>query len=182
MIKLTDEEKMLVRDGKEYLQRNDIRNFYRHLNSQVNRWYGAECLGHITQFLLENGVNVFDYIDTIYPNMFHSAEIENIVIPDGIKRIQGNAFADCVNLKNVDLGGTINTIEAKAFSNCKNLKNLFLPDSVTVLGANVFEGCDNINIIANKRTGANRLRCKQGEIPWYKDHLFMRNDAGEGDE
>ena len=179
MIKLTDEEKMLIRDGKPYLKRNDFSGFYRNLNSQVGRWYDANCVGHITQFFLENGVNVFDYTDIVYKNMFNGAEIENIVIPDGVRRIQADAFANCENLKNVDLGNTVTTIDSGAFANCGRLKNLFLPDSVTTLGQDIFKGCNNIPIVANKRTGANRLRCKQGEIPWYKDHLFMRNDDTE---
>jgi hypothetical protein len=79
----------------------------------------------------------------------------------------------------VDLGNTVTTIDSGAFTNCGRLRNLFLPDSVTTLGQNIFKGCDNITIVANKRTGANRLRCKQGEIPWYKDHLFMKNDDTE---
>lgn len=180
MIKLTDEEKTLIRDGREYLKRNDIKKFYQNLNNQVGRWCSATCCGHITQFLMENGINVFDYLDTIPQNMFYGSEIESIVIPDGITRIQANAFTDCTNLKNVDLGNTVKSIDKGAFAGCKSIKQLFLPDSVTVLGPAVFDDCDpNLVIVANKRTGANRLKCKQNEIPWYKEHLFLRNDDTE---
>ena len=34
----------------------------------------------------------------------------------------------------------------------------------------------------NKRTAANRLRCKQNEIEWYRDHLFVNEEASEGGE
>ena len=87
------------------------------------------------------------------------------------------------DIRSVQVGDTVTTIDSRAFAGCTNLRRLYLPDSVTTLGTDVFEGCDNITIIANKRTGANRLRCKSGEIPWYKEHLFMNNEgAEEGDE
>lgn len=181
MIKLTDEEKRLVKAESSFLEKNDIRGFYRELNNAVTRWgYPATIIGHITQFFLENGIDVFNYIDTVYPHMFVGSELENITIPAGVKRIQAEAFEDCTNLRNVDLGDTVTTIDSRAFAGCINLRRLYLPDSVTTLGTNVFEGCDNITIIANKRTGANRLRCKSGEIPWYKEHLFMNNEGAEG--
>lgn len=186
MIKLTDEEKRLVKAESTFLEKNDIRGFYRELNNAVTRWgYPNSILGHITQFFLENGIDVFNYVDTVYPCMFVGSDLESITIPDGVKRIQRSAFAGCENLRNIDLGNTVTTIDARAFYGCKNLRNLFLPDSVTTLGAEVFDGCGDITIVANKRTGANRLRCKQGEIPWYREHLFMKDDgsdSGEGGE
>ena len=138
--------------------------------------------GHITQFLLENGINVFDYFTAIPPYMFCDATIESIQIPDNIERIGKNAFTGCSNLKAVDLGNSVKIIDANAFSNCTELRRVFLPDSLTILGPGIFENCsDDLVLIANKRQGANKLRCKQNEQNWYRKHLFL-NDENSGEE
>ena len=182
MIQLTDREKDIIKENKEYLRRNDIKGFYRELNSYAI--IGPEGIGHVSQFLIENGIDVFNYIDTIPSNMFYGTDIKSMSIPDGIIRIQSNAFSNCTKLQEVNLGNTVKIIDKEAFSGCGKLSQLFLPDSVSVLGSKVFDNCNpNLVIVANKRTGANRLRCKQGEIPWYKEHLFLnQQDTGDIDD
>lgn len=176
MIELTDNEKYLIRRGSEDLKRNNLKNFYQRLVNNTNDY---KEVGHITQFFMEQGIDVLGQFTAIPNCMFFGADIESIEIPDNITRIGKHAFEECKNLKNVQLSDSLKTIDQAAFRDCTNLKGLVLPDSLTVIGAEAFKGCDNIVILANKRTAANRLRCKQNEIAWYRDHLFVNNEGSE---
>ena len=172
MIKLTDQEKELINTNKSYLKNNDIKGMCNALAR-----YDHDSCGRIMQFLLDNGIPVFDYIENIPDFMFYNAEFDSISIPDHIIKIGNRAFGNCRNLKSVDIGDSVSTIGSHAFSGCTNLKQVFLPNSVRILGKEVFEGCDDTIIYAEKRGPGNRLKCKQGEIAWYKDHLFRQEET-----
>lgn len=178
MVQLTDSEKYLIQSGSEYLKKNDIKKFYAYLNGRA----ATAEKGHISQFFLENGIDVFGSFSITPDYMFSESEIESIEIPENITRIGKFTFKDCERLTTVTIGEGVKAIDAGAFAGCKNLKQLLLPDSVTVLGSKVFDGCDKVIIYANKRTPANRIRCKQNETPWYRDHLFLMNNDEENTE
>lgn len=178
MIKLEDNEKEILRElGKKYLKNNDILGFCRAQDSA-----GAINPGRIMQFLMENGIPVFDYLEFIPDKMFLGAEIESISIPNHITRIGKSAFRNCSDLTSVNIGDSVIQIGDHAFGNCGKLTEVFLPNSVRVLGSDVFEDCsNNLIIYAEKRGPGNRLKCKQGEIPWYKEHLFRQPETTEED-
>ena len=179
MIELTDNEKYLIRIGSEDLKKNNLKHFYAGLITNSNDY---KEMGHITQFFMEQGIDVMGQFTIIPNNMFYGADIESIEIPDNVTRIGKHAFEGCKKLKNVKLSDTLKAIEQAAFKDCSELGRVFLPDSVTVIGAEAFKGCDKVAIFANKRTAANRLRCKQNEIEWYRNHLFVNEEASEGGE
>ena len=179
MIELTDNEKYLIRRGSEDLKKNNLKNFYQRLVNNTNDY---KEVGHITRFFMEQGIDVMGQFTAIPNCMFFGADIESIEIPDNITRIGKHAFEECKKLKDVKLSDTLKAIDQAAFRDCSELRRVFLPDSVTVIGAEAFKGCDKVAIFANKRTAANRLRCKQNEIEWYRDHLFVNEEASEGGE
>ena len=176
MVQLTDNEKNLIRSGNPYLKDNNIKKFYSYL---ANNARGDE-MGHISHFFIENGINILDYFTSIPNYAFCGADIESIAIPDNITRIGKGAFKDCKKLKNIDLGNSVKSLDAEAFMGCTGLSRVFLPDSLTILGANAFADCNNnLILFADKRTPANRLRCKQNETSWYRDHLFVNEENTE---
>ena len=148
MIQLTDNEKWLIKYGADYLKKNDVKRFY----TQIYRSKDSpEEIGQITQFLLENNINVFDYFTVLPQGMFYGFEQKAIQIPDNIERIGKNCFADCKNLDTILIGNSVRVIDDNAFQNCSSLRKVFLPDSLSILGRNIFDGCsDDLVLIANK--------------------------------
>ena len=172
MIKLTDDEKNYIEEYKDSLKDNDLKDFC----SRINWLDDPHSIGRIIQFLMENKVDVFNYIETIPDNMFLGAEFNSITIPDHITKIGRESFKDCKNLKTVTIGESVTTIGDRAFAGCTRLRELFLPNSVKILGSGAFEGDDNLIIYAEKRSPGNRLRCKQGDMEWFKNHLFRKEE------
>lgn len=67
-----------------------------------------------------NGLN----INSVRKNSFQNLKIKSLYLPDSIKKIGNNAFADCSNLSEVIMGGKV-IIEDGAFENTPFLKNKF---------------------------------------------------------
>ena len=77
---------------------------------------------------------------------FHNNKITDIIFedPNNIIYIGKEAFAECHNLKNIDLSNVLE-IERNAFSHDENLLNVTL--KATNIGASAFYGCTSIDSI-----------------------------------
>lgn len=189
MVNLTEEDKNLIQTYKSLLQKNDIVSFLDKANRYDNR------SGHIGAFMLEKGIDIFsnidripskflfefqldkvtipDHIQSIGDLAFGNSELKEVVIGNGVKVIGKHAFSGCEKLTSVTLGESVSKIGERAFSGCPNLKEIYLPDSVSQLGYKIFENNNDVRIYAHSRkNGLSRLRCKQEETEWYKNHLY----------
>lgn len=72
------------------------------------------------------------------------ADVESIVIPSGVKKIESYAFSSCSKLSHVEIPGSVTSIEASAFSGCSSLGSIEIPSSVTDLGGSVFRNCSSL--------------------------------------
>lgn len=94
-----------------------------------------------------------------------SCNATEIVIPETIKKIADNAFADCVNLTKVTLpAGTVTEIGSGAFKGCTKLKSIDLPYSVTKIGSGAFNGCNNLEAITVKNPSCS-ISASENTIP-----------------
>lgn len=86
-------------------------------------------------------------LDSIGRYAFYCANIEDLVIPEGIKAISDYSFAYCYNLKSVKLPDGLVAIEDNAFAYNQVLKTVNLPDSLVTLGGHAFYGCQALDSI-----------------------------------
>lgn len=61
-----------------------------------------------------------------------------------VTAIAGNAFEDCVNLREIVIPNAVTRIGMSAFHRCAMLENVVIPDSVTEMGEEAFCGCRNL--------------------------------------
>ena len=81
--------------------------------------------------------------------------INEIKLPNTIKKIASIAFKGCKNLTNIELNEGLEIIGNQAFIGCKKLKNLNIPSTVQALtndtNINPFDECDSLeNIEVNQ--------------------------------
>ena len=69
---------------------------------------------------------------------FLGCKASRIVLPEGLTRIDDNAFQSCINLTEISLPETLEKIGDCVFSQCMNLSGIYLPDSLVEIGANPF--------------------------------------------
>ena len=89
-----------------------------------------------SDFEIKNGV-LIDY----------KGEGGNVVIPDGVWKIDWFAFDGCKGLTSVHIPDSVTKIGRRAFCGCSNLSSINIPDSVTVIGIRAFSCCYGLTSI-----------------------------------
>ena len=65
----------------------------------------------------------------------------NVVIPDGITRIDAGAFSKCSKLTGVTLPQGVTEIGYAAFTHCEKLANITIPEGMKKIGNSAFSDC-----------------------------------------
>lgn len=69
-------------------------------------------------------VNIPENLEVIESWTFGLTVIENVVIPDNVKRIEGAAFRDNSNLKEVSIPAGVSYVDDSSFAGCSNLNEI----------------------------------------------------------
>lgn len=107
--------------------------------SSVDRvpWY--QHMADITEiFLPEELVSIGDYA-------FWYTNIENIEIPQKVKRVGSGAFRECLMLKEVTISNSVTEIGDYAFYGCTSLENITLPEYLKTIERSAFSGCTKLS-------------------------------------
>ena len=75
-----------------------------------------------------------------------NTEIQKVILPDTVDFIDPDAFAGCINLREVILSNTLTYLGDEAFME-SGLVSLTLPESVNTLAPNVFNGCEQLESV-----------------------------------
>ncbi|MGN1112967.1 MAG: leucine-rich repeat protein [Acutalibacteraceae bacterium] len=84
---------------------------------------------------------------TIGDSLFEGYAISSVSLPDSVRYIGDNAFAECVNLGSITLPSGLETIGSGAFSGCTGLTAVDFPPTVTEIGFGAFSDCTEITEI-----------------------------------
>ena len=67
--------------------------------------------------------------------------VTELTIPEGVTKVDSEAFKRCSLLKSVTIPGSVTAIENDTFSDCKSLESVTITEGVTEIGMRVFRGC-----------------------------------------
>jgi len=73
-----------------------------------------------------------------------SQYIKEFTVPDGVKEILEDAFANNDTIEKIVLSSTVEVISRNAFNDCAALKEIVLPNSLKQIGESAFENCDSL--------------------------------------
>lgn len=119
-------------------------------------------------------------VDSFGEEIFSGCAIESIVIPDGVKNLNGGMFVNCKKLKNVTLPDGIETIVSFAFGYCSSLEKITLPRSVTKIDGEVFADCSNLTEFTFKGTKA-EWKAIEKQDGWNRNCPFTVIHCSDGD-
>lgn len=77
-------------------------------------------------------------VKTIGKMCFASTDVEEVILPEGIKCIKSKAFADCFNLKKINFPEGLESVKDRAFIDCSSLTEVILPKTLTKIGDYAF--------------------------------------------
>lgn len=95
--------------------------------------------------------------------------VTNLIIPNSVSRIGGNAFWGCTSLTSVTIGDNVTNIGDGAFSACSNLTSIEIPNSVTSIGYSAFGWC----------TGLTSVTCCATTLPELGDFVWEDVDCSK---
>lgn len=82
------------------------------------------CLERDTEIIIPDGVKYIN--DNAFSNNY---QVEKVTIPNSVVAIGESAFENCPNLKEVAMSDNINFIDEKAFYDCYQLSDLKIPNN-----------------------------------------------------
>ncbi len=85
--------------------------------------------------------------DPTKTNFLEYSNVEEIIVPSTIKKIDKRTFANFNNLKKVIIEEGVELIDDEAFLNCSSLQEIILPNSLKKLNNGVFKNCTNLTTI-----------------------------------
>ena len=115
-----------IENKEHFLAQNKLQEFYDYVLAYDYVYNGDRIyISLYSEFFLENGVNVLNYLSAVPENCFwrcHFAD-SKLVIPNNIKDIGDYAFCDT------------------------DIETLTIPDSVEVIYTGAFMGCDKLHTV-----------------------------------
>lgn len=82
-------------------------------------------------------------VNVIGESAFANTGFTKVIIPEGLSRIEKEAFSFCEKLSEVDFSDNVTAIGNGAFKNTK-LSSVKIPDKVTMIGESAFEGISTL--------------------------------------
>mgnify|MGYP003301793235 CR=1 FL=1 len=70
--------------------------------------------------------------------------VKKVVMPNTIVEIGANAFTGCINLVDIQFSNNLRTIGADAFLDCKKITSVELPKTLEVIGEEAFARCEEL--------------------------------------
>ena len=78
-------------------------------------------------------------------NAFAQLHCESVVLPSSVTEIDDEAFFECSELKNVELGNGLRRMGKVVFIYCKNLESVRFPESLVKIEGVLFHECDALS-------------------------------------
>ncbi len=72
---------------------------------------------------------------------YGNKSINSVIIPDGVVSIGEGAFSNCLYLSRVEIPDSVKSIGASAFDGCYKLSDVNLPEGLTSIEERAFTGC-----------------------------------------
>ena len=112
-------------------------------------------------------VSVPNGVKTIGAEAFaDNTSLSYVTLPAGLLYIENGAFSGCRYLNRVIVPDGVRSIGNGAFADCENLSSVTLPASLTQMGTSVFAGCDDLKTIGIDKKNPNFV-CEDGVL--YND-------------
>lgn len=146
-----------------------------HYEGQLDNWFNVTISGNIYASPFINGARM--YVGDGY-NL-----VENIVVPDTVKKIRTGIFAGCTSIKTVTIHNEVTEIISQAFRKCVNLQTVNIPASVKKIGKYAFyeSGLTNatFEIADNWKVNGEPMTWKYRSYSWsaYSNTWLLRGES-----
>lgn len=130
------------------------------------------CLEMDTEIIIPDGVKYIN--DNAFSNNY---QVEKVTIPNSVVAIGESAFENCPNLKEVAMSDNINFIDEKAFYDCYQLSDLKIPNNEDMyIGQSAFFNVNNVIYNGDFTIDTNGDNWGAYVVNGYQDGDFIYED------
>ena len=108
---------------------------------------GVTATADETTTALVNKVSNITSGDTIYFSNEGRMYTKNIILPESVSDIGGDAYKNCTNLESITISANVKSIGTSAFQSCINLKKCIIGHGVKSIGYYSFFKCGNLEVL-----------------------------------
>lgn len=133
-------------------------------------------------------------VTSVAANAFYKCTyVQQISLPNTIRRIESNAFGYCVNMTDFNFPMNLESISSSAFTLCRELTKLNLPSKVKSIGAGAFHDCTGVTEVFipasctsisdeafNWCTGIEKVIMEDGPEPLEMGYCWEKGISYEG--
>ena len=94
--------------------------------------------------IIDENLRLPNSLREIGENAFANCSMTEVTFGSGLKSIGVASFYQCHYLNKIDIGGSVASIGKYAFSECTNLKEVNIGNGVTTIGEKAFNSCSNL--------------------------------------
>ncbi len=125
-------------------------------------------------------VSIPDYVKVIGNEAFaDNASVYSVIIPNSVKEINYAAFSGCSNLEKIVIPNSVETIGTAVFCNCSSLTDISIGSGLRKLGNGVFTGCEKL---AEVKFAGSRFVCDNGTVLNKDKTKIYQKLQGKDDE
>lgn len=130
------------------------------------------CLESDTEIIIPDGVKYIN--DNAFSNNY---QVEKVTIPNSVVAIGESAFENCPNLKEVAMSDNINFIDENAFYDCYQLSDLKIPNNEDMyIGQSAFFNVNNVIYNGDFTIDTNGDNWGAYVVNGYQDGDFIYED------
>ena len=107
----------------------------------------VDCLDSAKKVVIPNTYNDKPVEAIGYSAFENCTNLESVIIPSSITKINQSAFYNCKKLESVTILNGVEKIGSYAFSGCSSLASIEIPSSVTSIGEEVLSKCTSLEEI-----------------------------------
>lgn len=122
------------------------------------------------QWLLTGNVILPDGLQKIDDDAFmNQFRLKSVILPPSLTEIGKSAFSGCTGLESVTFFDNLEKIDINAFQGCTSLTSITLPESIRYIGANAFDNCSSLENIDCLSEQAHFDPYAFTNTKWYSD-------------
>lgn len=138
----------ILKENRDFVDQNKWNDFYKSQAYWLSDLYISTIL---TMMIYDLGIDPLKYMDSVPSFFLARADIDNFVIPEGVKSINSSAFGACENLKTITIPTTVEKIQEQSFEQCENLHKIVYKGTKDMwsqidLASGWDEGTENLTI------------------------------------
>lgn len=138
-----------------FLESNNLFEVYTLFEEEISAPRGMYP-SELTEFLIKNNINPFDYMDTIIEGMYAGTDVKEVTVPGTIKKIPLDTFYQCTKLTKVTFEEGVEELAEEAFIDCWGLNEIVLPKSIKYIRSTSFLSCGEFMVKCYEGTYAHK--------------------------